>query len=109
MAERSIELTSEATRDIEAAVDWYDARAPRLGDEFLKRLDIILGNIQSQPLMYPELESNVRRGLLKQFPFAVYYVPREATVRVFAVLHTSAQITGRTETNSAPVMIRDTS
>ena len=89
MAERPIELTDAAINDIEAAVEWYDARSAQLGDEFLDRLDSVFEYVEGQPSIYPEVESGVRRGLLKQFPYAVYYTPGDARIIVIAVLHTS--------------------
>lgn len=89
MADRSVELTPTAVRDIEAAVEWYDARAPRLGDEFLERVGALLEQISRQPLIYVEAEQGVRRGLLKRFPYAVYYFHEGNLLTVIAVLHTS--------------------
>jgi plasmid stabilization system protein ParE len=89
MAEPVVELSSAAIKDIEAAVEWYDSRSPRLGDEFLDRLDAVFRRVTEQPLIYREVDSGVRRGLMEQFPYAVYYVPNDVNVVVLAVLHTS--------------------
>lgn len=66
-------------------------RDPRLGDEFLTRLDALLKRIGSEPYVFQEVEPRVRRGLLRQFPYAVYYLPEEEPLSVIAVLHTSRQ------------------
>ena len=89
MGDVSVELAPLAIRDIEAAVEWYDEQSPSLGDEFLGRVDEILARLAEQPLLYPRVEGDVRRALLHQFPYAVYYVESPRPLMVVAVVHTS--------------------
>lgn len=39
--------------------------------------------------MYPTAYESYRRGLVRRFPYAVFYEYSSETVTVFAVLHTS--------------------
>lgn len=89
MTERSINLDPRAERDVAAAVEWYDQHNRELGDHFVEKLDELLQRITEHPRVYRGIENEVRRGLMKQFPYAVYYQFDDVTVRVLAVLHTS--------------------
>ena len=40
-----------------------------------------------RPLQFPAVASDVRRGLLHTFPYAVYFRPSDAAIVVLAVLH----------------------
>ena len=89
MTERAIEFDPRAERDVSAAVEWYDHHHRELGDQFVEKLDALLQQIAEYPRSYRPLESDVRRAILKQFPYAIYYQFTDAAIRVIAVLHTS--------------------
>ena len=89
MGDLSIEFDPRAERDVISAVQWYDQQQHGLGDRFAEKLDDLLERIVSQPRSYRRIASGVRRGLLRQFPYAVYYELTNSSVRVVAVLHTS--------------------
>ncbi len=76
---------------IEAAI-WYDDRRPGLGDEFLDELTHVLERIQAAPVSFAALEHysgqhDIRRCLLKRFPYAVIFRRRLEEVLIVAVGH----------------------
>ncbi|MBI3839319.1 MAG: type II toxin-antitoxin system RelE/ParE family toxin [Planctomycetia bacterium] len=76
---------------VEAAV-WYDDRRLGLGDEFLDELGQVLERIQAAPASFASLEGyfgqhDVRRCLLKRFPYAVIFRWRPEEVLIVAVGH----------------------
>ena len=75
--------------DIEAAFEWYERERPGLGLEFLDELRAAYGRIVDGPLKYQQLRSNIRRALLKRFPYAVFFTVEDEIIVVLAVLHTS--------------------
>lgn len=89
MSDLPIRFDPRATRDLEAAVEWYDAHGDDLGDRFLQRLDELLGRVARHPELHSIVEGDVRRALFRQFPYAVYYQSKLDTVRILAILHTS--------------------
>jgi plasmid stabilization system protein ParE len=58
-----------------------------LGSDFLDQLDYLLERIASAPFQFPEIHPNIRRGLLKRFPYSVYFSADEEQVEIIAVLH----------------------
>jgi plasmid stabilization system protein ParE len=75
--------------DVAAAYQWYETERTGLGLEFLGQLSTAYDRIVSDPLRYRELESGIRRALLRRFPYAVYFAVESDVVVVLAVLHVS--------------------
>lgn len=73
--------------DVAATFDWYENEAAGLGQEFLEELRATYDRIADGPLAYRELRSGIRRGLLRRFPYAVYFAVEGDVVVVLAVLH----------------------
>lgn len=82
-------IDPQAEQDLFAAMEWYDQHRDGLGDRFVRRLDELLTTVSSQPAGFVRVYDDVRRGLMKQFPYAVYYRPDAGLIRVIAILHTS--------------------
>ncbi|MEW6448796.1 MAG: type II toxin-antitoxin system RelE/ParE family toxin [Bacillota bacterium] len=80
-------LRFAARTDVAQAAHWYEAQRSGLGIEFLNELDRLLARVAENPLQFPEIEVGVRRGLLRRFPFGVYFLTRADRIEVIAVLH----------------------
>ena len=77
----------EVATELLEAVDWYQARAPGLGAEFLRSLDAALAAIQRNPLAYPVVFGNARRAVLRRFPYSVIYEPSRDEILIVACIH----------------------
>lgn len=64
----------------------YERHEPDLGLEFLHELDRLLSRITENPQQFPEIEASVRRGLLRRFPFALYFLTKATEVEIIAVI-----------------------
>jgi hypothetical protein len=60
-----------ADSDVEAAFHWYEAQELGLGDQFLDELRATYDRIASGPSKYQRVGAEVRRALLRRFPYAV--------------------------------------
>ena len=78
-----------ADLDVVAAYQWYESERAGLGAEFLDQLSAAYDRIAEDPLRYRDLESGIRRVLLRRFPYAVYFAIESDLVVVLAVLHVS--------------------
>ena len=84
-----------AAAELEAAEAalWYEDRRPGLGDEFLDELDRAFERIQAAPGVcralegFPSTSRDVRRCLLRRFPYLVVFLRRPEEVVVLAVSH----------------------
>ena len=91
---KPIKLDAEAEDELSAAYAWYEAQVRGLGDELLMIVDDQFARIQSAPRRFgltPEVPANlnVRRTLIRRFPFSVFFVELEKEIRVLAVAHQS--------------------
>ena len=76
-----------AEADIVEAALWYENHAAGLGNEFLRSVEIAIASIRRTPGACPRIRGDVRRVLLRRFPFALYFLPEPSAIRVIACLH----------------------
>mgnify|MGYP001560796083 FL=1 len=82
-------LASETEQDIAEAYAWYENRRTGLGEELLSCIDACIEAIRRTPEMHAVVHENYRRGLVRRFPYAVFYEYAEVTVTVYGVFHTA--------------------
>ncbi len=82
-------MAPEAEQDIAEAYGWYEGRRAGLGEEFLGCVDACIQAICRTPEMHATIHENYRRGLVRRFPYAVFYEYAAGTVTVYCVFHTS--------------------
>ena len=83
-------LTVRAMDDVRTARDHYDEQpVDGLSDRFGADLDHALTMIAAFPESGSPLHREVRRVLLRRFPYAVFYRLTGPRIEVLAVLHTS--------------------
>jgi hypothetical protein len=88
-----VRLLAEADAEAKEAACWYDDHQAGLGDEFLEALAKRLAEIEERPDRFPQLETvrtnrNIRRAILRRFPYSVVYEILADEVMVLAVAHT---------------------
>lgn len=64
---------SLATAEIQAAYRWYEREREGLGEEFLQAVDRVVGIIAEHPEGFPVVHRDIRRAVLKRFPYSVLY------------------------------------
>lgn len=76
-----------AEREVNEAAQYYDAEEPGLGSVFLQEVDRCVRSIQAHPEAGPILRGDVRRRLLRRFPYALVYKIKSTGVRILAVMN----------------------
>jgi plasmid stabilization system protein ParE len=76
-----------AEADLENAAQWYDEERPGLAQRFLKDVDRSFVRLRERPLQFPVVAGDVRRALLRTFPYAIYFRVSDEMIVVLAVLH----------------------
>ena len=69
-----------AGRDIAEARRWYDARRLGLGAEFRQAVRAVENLLATYPDAFPQVPGEIRRALVRRFPYAIYYQRLEADV-----------------------------
>jgi plasmid stabilization system protein ParE len=77
----------EAAHEVQAAFDWYEEKSEGLGLEFLRAADACMASIKRNPLASPFMHQEVRRTLLRRFPYALFYIIKEERIIVLACFH----------------------
>jgi plasmid stabilization system protein ParE len=76
-----------AREDLRAARDWYDMQVQGLGIELGQVVDATLERIVAYPELFPQVEADIRRAVLTNFPYAIFYRVRPHDIEVLAVFH----------------------
>jgi toxin ParE1/3/4 len=82
-------LRGEATAEFDEAFDWYDAKQAGLGSEFVAEVQKVFDRIAANPFVHRAVFADIRKGVVRRFPYCVFYRPHDDRVEVIAVFHTS--------------------
>lgn len=82
----------EAEAEVQQAFDWYEAQSEGLGLEFLRAIEACLAGLIRNPLAYTIIKApNVRRALVRRFPYALFYLVDDEAIVVIAVFNVKRQ------------------
>jgi len=89
---RRFRIDHRATEEFDAAAEWYEAQRAGLGREFIDSVEMAVQQIQERPGLggpVPGVDSklNVRRLLLRKFPYAIVYMESEGEILIVAIAH----------------------
>ena len=84
---KPIRIMDEAYEDILKIEMWYIGQGTELGDAFLEELYATLEIIRQNPDLFEARKRNVRRALLRRFPYLVLYEEVEDAIEVLGVYH----------------------
>ena len=76
-----------ARRELIEAAEYYDRESPGLGAAFLDAVEASVAEILEHPEVGSFVSDDVRRRIVRRFPYAVLYVLGDGSVRVLAVMH----------------------
>lgn len=86
---RPIVLRAEAEAEFDEAFDFYNDARPGLGGEFVAEVQRVFDRLSANPLIHREVFADVRKSVVRRFPYCVFYRPHADRVEVLAVFHTS--------------------
>lgn len=86
---RPIILDPEARAEFDEGYDFYEGRRAGLGEAFADAVQVVLDRIRKMPQIHRVVFRDVRRGIVRGYPYCVYYREEPTQVRVVSVFHTS--------------------
>lgn len=89
MNELPLSVRPRAQEEARKAARWYEDHTQGLGAAFLEVLDQTLVKIPENPSRYPAVYRDVRRALLKRFPYGVFFRVKPELIQVIAITHLS--------------------
>jgi toxin ParE1/3/4 len=83
-----IEYHPAVERELEEIRDYYNSRVPELGTDFLDEFDSLVLRIGSNPRRWMLLRGEIRRALMRRFPYVIYFRPVNGErIRIIVVKH----------------------
>lgn len=77
----------EAEQDLSEAFHWYEKQRTGLGHDLLLQVDAGFRFLERTPLVFPKIYREIRRHLIKRFPYKIFYLMEETTVVILAVVY----------------------
>jgi len=77
----------EVEEDIFIGFSWYEEKALGLGEEFKRMFYSCVAEIARNPFLYPKVDGEFRRCLLRRFPYVIYFIVEEIGVVVCGFFH----------------------
>jgi hypothetical protein len=77
----------EADEEFNIAIDYYENNDPGLGYDFSIEVYSAIQNIVNFPNAWPIIEEDIRRCLVKRFPYGIIYGIEHDAIFILAVMH----------------------
>jgi len=78
---------SPAEREMAQAAQYYNSKVPNLGAEFLHEVMKAVKRLEADPEAAQKVRGDVRRRLIRRFPFGILYRVDPGEIVVLAVMH----------------------
>ena len=82
-------ISTEAESDLTQAYLWYEKQVEGLGSEFLLCVDACIQNITRSPKIFQKVHKNIRRALIRRFPYGIFDIEQPDHIMIIAVFHAS--------------------
>lgn len=83
----SVRYKPLAATEVENAIRWYSDPNVNQGAGFVTELERAEARIASHPELYQRVEGDVRRAVLRRFPYSLFYIVQGDVVLVLACMH----------------------
>ena len=83
----ALRFQPEVEADVRSGRAWYEGKSRGLGDEFLRVFYASCQELTRNPCMYPPINRDFHRCLLRRFPYAIYFTIEQDIVVIFGLLH----------------------
>ena len=80
-------FVEDALDEFIAAGRYYNQQVPGLGDAFVDEVEAGIRAILNGPEVWRVVEDDVRRYLIRRFPYGIYYTIEGDAVVIWAVKH----------------------
>jgi len=82
---RPVIFLPEAEEEMNEAARYYESHASGLGIDYLSAVEQAVASISESPEMWPKLEGELRRRLVRRFPFGILYYVEISAIIIVAV------------------------
>ena len=68
----TVAFTQAASAELIEAQDWSEGEARGTGRRFRRAIDLLTERMSANPRQFPVVFKNVRRALLRRFPYSLF-------------------------------------
>jgi hypothetical protein len=83
----SIAFLPEADQEMTEAALYYQSQAIGLGMDYLFEVEHAVHSIETSPYTWPILQGDLRRRLIRRFPYGVLYKIESEEIIIVAIAH----------------------
>lgn len=83
----TVEFDPEADIEFREAASYYEFCKRGLGERFIKAVESTTARIAASPEQFPIVEADVRRALVRVFPYGVWFTIEKEHIQIQAVAH----------------------
>ena len=76
-----------ARKELNDAARYYELEHAELGNAFLDEVEHCVESIRKYPSAAPVIRGNVRRKLIRRFPYALLYSVKPRGIRILAIMN----------------------
>lgn len=84
-----VEFSNEAEADFDKSYQYYYLENPKVAESFLRQINLGLDRIKQNPYFYQVIHKEIRKYVIRKFPFIIYYQIASSVIKVVAFFHTS--------------------
>ena len=77
----------EALTEFNDAAAYYEEQSSGLGFRFVDAIESGFRQIERSPITWRRIRGDIRRFLVKTFPFGIVYTPIEDEILILAIMH----------------------
>ncbi len=77
----------EAEQELNQAIDFYESITPGLGLDFAAEVFSAIQRAMDFPKAWSVLEGDIRRSLVRRFPYGILYSAEQEGIYILAVMH----------------------
>jgi plasmid stabilization system protein ParE len=81
----AVRFLPEAVEDLLETQRWYGRLEPALARDFAEAVAAAVERIRRDPRSFPMIHGQIRRLVLRRFPYAVYFREQSAEILVIAL------------------------
>lgn len=86
---RGFVLRRVAEQEFDDSIAWYESQREGLGLEFRATIEEYFQQIADHPERYTKVRGEVRRAVVRRFPFVIHFLAEQERIVVLAVFHAS--------------------
>lgn len=88
---RGVVLRRVAEEEFDISIAWYEKKREGYGEEFRATIEDYFERIAERPEWFTRVRGEVRRAVVRRFPFVIHFLIEKGRIVILSVFHTSRE------------------